>query len=900
MKKRRFLMVFGICALSFSSLVSCGGDNPTPPDDNNPNNPGENPGEEPGKDDDDVIIEISTGPALPEGEKGLAVHYNREDENYADWCLWLWENNGGEGQIYNFEEETDDFGAVCFEPLSTWSDDVLTNGLGIITRKTASWDGQSSDMMLDFAEFETDNNGYYHVFITDKQDKLFDNPNLEQEDEIVIASFLSDSRIRLEGTNTIDSYKIFKNDEILAEGSDVGKIFVNYDFEDEVDVEANYRCEIKFKDSGKTLSSDISKRGLFDSDVFNEKYYYDGELGAIYTKEKTTFRVWSPLSEEIELRVYNNGTPTTVNASLGNDEFTSYHMKKGEKGVFEVGVNGDLEGKYYTYVVTNSKYTKKEIVDPYAKSTGINGLRGMIVDFSKTNPAGWDEISMHPYMRTELTIYETHVADISSSETWGGTAENSKKYVGMYESGTTYTEGDKTVSTGFDHIKELGVNAVQIIPIFDQANDELQTGDDAFHWGYNTLNYNSLDGIYSKDPYHGYTKIKEFKGLVKSYHDAGINIIMDVVYNHVNAAEGSNFDVLMPEYYFRLDSSGKYSNGSGCGNETASENLMMRKFIIDSTLFWAKEYKLGGFRFDLMGLHDVDTMNQVVKNLKENYDENIFVHGEPWTGGTTLLPGNKQSIQSNISYFEGYGAFNDKIRDSLIKGGLAAIGDKGWATNNASVNSADEVDLKNGIQGKTGSVSSDPLKATNYVTCHDNYTLYDRIAGAYTENDVVNISDEEIEKMATLANSIVFTSQGTTFMLAGEEMLRTKGGDGNSYASGYKVNELDYSRLIDFENLYQNYIDMIAFKQDFEGLQYTTSDEIKENLTFSESEDGVIDYTIKNGEENYRIIHINPSINSVNVDLSGYEVVYDTIENSSSLDNFVLKGCESIVLRKSA
>ncbi len=254
----------------------------------------------------------------------------------------------------------------------------------------------------------------------------------------------------------------------------------------------------------------------------------------------------------------------------------------------------DLEGKYYTYVVTNPLFNKKEIVDPYAKLTGVNGLREMVVDFSKTNPIGWNNSKMNEYSRTELTVYETHVADVTSSETWNGSKENSKKYAGMYESGTTYTENNVTVKTGFDHIKDLGVNAVQLLPIFDQANDELATDDKAFNWGYNPLNYNSLEGIYSLNPHDGYAKIREFKELVKAHNDAGINIIMDVVYNHVNGAANSNFDVLMPEYYFRYDGNGKYSNGSGCGNETASEHSMMRKFIIDSTEFWATEYHLGG------------------------------------------------------------------------------------------------------------------------------------------------------------------------------------------------------------------------------------------------------------------------------------------------------------------
>ena len=904
MFRRKFLFCFSLLGLTLGSLVGCScepedvieDDN----DDDNDNQP----------DNDNVPFsgELMKGPQLEEGEYGIAIRYQREDLNsYSDWRLWIWENNGAEGQEYTFNEELDDFGAVCFLPLSTWSDQVLENGLGIITKKAGTWDGQSKDMILNFSDFEPDEDRYYNVFIHEGEDTLFNNPDFKFLDEIKSAAFLSENRIRIEATNTISNVKIYKDDTLICDENGEGKNYYNYDFSDteKPDVKANYEVEITFEESGETLKATISKRGLYDSEAFNEEYYFDGELGAIYSKEETVFRVWSPLSEKIELRIYENGTPTSINPEIGSDVYTSYEMKLGEKGVFETTIQGNLEGKYYTYVVSNSKYENKEIVDPYAKSTGINGLRGMIVDFSKTNPANWDEVEMIPYKRTELVIYETHVADVTSSETWGGNIENSKKYGGLIEKGTTFEKDGKTVSTGFDHIKNLGVNAIQLLPIFDQANDELKTTDDAFNWGYNPLNYNSLDGIYSSNPYDGYTKIREFKEIVKAFNEAGINIIMDVVYNHVNAAEGSNFDVLMPEYYFRYNSDGTYSNGSGCGNETASENKMMQKFMIDSTEFWASEYKLGGFRFDLMGLHDIKTMNTLVANLKTNYNENVFVHGEPWTAGGTILSSLEQTAQSNIASYEGFGAFNDKIRDSLIKGGLSAAGDKGWATNLTSTSSADYSEVKNGILGKTGSYTNDPLKATNYVTCHDNYTLYDRIVAAYKDADgsTSNVpNDLEISEMATLANSIVLTSQGTSFILAGEEMLRTKEGDSNSYASGYKVNEIDYSRLIDFDELASSYKKMIEFKTSFGGLQFDNAESIKTNVSFnSEDNKGIIDYSISYENDEYRIIHVAPSIDTAEIDLEGqYDIVLETKKSDLKSNKLSLSGSTSIVLKRNA
>ena len=843
--------------------------------------------------------ELAKGPNL-HGEEGVAIRYQRKDNNYEDYGLRIWENNGGEGKLYPFTV-TDDFGGACFLPLSTFSSSVKTNGLGIITRRMDSWTGQSADMILDFSLFDKDEDGYYNVFSKENDNKLYATPDFKFADEILTASFETSSQITVETSNPISSYELYENGTIIDSKDNLDVTSFNYHFTVNhlPDIKNDYKVSVTFKESGVVLESAISIRGLYNTDMFNDEYYFDGELGAIYNSGSTTFRVWSPLSESIKLRLYENGTPTSVNDSIGSDKYKEYNMSLKDKGVFEITIQGDLEGLYYTYVVTNETFKNKEIVDPYAKSTGANGLRGMIVDFSKTNPDGWNEAVMNDYERTSLVIYETHVADVTSNETWNGTNENRKKFLGMYESGTTYEENNITVKTGFDHIKELGINAIQLLPIFDQANDELATGDDAFNWGYNPLNYNSLDGIYSTNPYDGYTKIKEFKELVKAYNEAGINVIMDVVYNHVNASNGSNFDVLMPGYFFRYNDDGTLSNGSGCGNETASENAMMRKFMVDSTEFWAKEYHLGGFRFDLMGLHDIETMNEITSNLKENVNENIFVHGEPWTGGTTTLGASSQAVQNNINKFKGFGAFNDKIRDNLIKGGLSAVSEKGWATSGGdSINSGDYVGLTSSIKGNTGTLSRDPLKSTNYVTCHDNYTLYDRIKETGFKG-----SDEEIARMATLANAVVFTSQGTSFLLAGEEMLRTKGGDGNSYESGYEINSLDYSRLIKFNKLYQNYKFLINFKKEFKGLHYQKEEEINSNLTINNDSLSYrkLDYEINFDGEVYRVIHLSSAnLTDYTIDLSDYEIIFDSIDNFSTLNikEYPLASCKTIISKK--
>lgn len=825
---------------------------------------------------------------------GFTFHYYRSDFDYDNYNMWIWEN-GKDGADYSFDG-TDDYGAYMTFLWSDWSTNVESNGINFIVKEAKTWSENpvkdvEADRSVSFKNmvFSTVD-GLYHVYLKSGDATVYGEKQ-EVGDEITQAEFKVDygtKNIRLYIT-TNAKYKsiVVKKgtEEILNTTSDDSNFIkktdtkIEYNFNNTLpDFTKNYIATVTFDESGKIKTTKVDLSKLYSSQQFDSEYTYSGELGAIYSKMSTTFKVWSPVSTKIELRIYETGSPvsTTINGTNvtfdgGSNEYKSYEMTKGSKGVFEYTVGGDIEGKYYTYVVSNSTYSNIEIVDPYAKSTGINGLRGMVVDFSKTNPEGWDNVKVLEYKAQSLTVYETHIADLTSSSTWGGTKENSKTFVGFYESGTTYSDGKTSVKTGFDHIKELGVNAVQLLPIFDQANDERKETT-TFNWGYNPLNYNTLEGSYSTNPYDGYTRIKEFKELVKAYNEAGINIIMDVVYNHVNSLAKSNFDVLMPKYYFRyLNDSA--SNGSGCGNETASEMPMFSKFMVDSTYFLASEYKLGGFRFDLMGLHDVDTMNKIALNLHTNLSEYITVYGEPWTGGTTTLSAKDQATQTNLSKFNGFGCFNDKLRDALIKGGLSAKTEKGWVTESTKTSST--TSIVNGLKGFImNGISNDPSLAVNYVTCHDNYTLYDRIKAA-------GITDEDtIKKMAVLANSVVFTSQGITFMQAGEEFLRTKGGNSNSYNATYKVNELDYSLKVKNIDVFKNYQKLISLKHN-SNLFAKTQEECN-NLTINVDTTGSLIYFDLTDEVNkvtYRIAFANGFTNGPDrvVDFSGYTLYLDTL-----------------------
>jgi pullulanase len=804
-------------------------------------------------------------------EPTVLIHYRRNDAKYTSWMLWLWVK-GTDGADYTFNYQ-DDFGVIAAYPLSQFPN-ATTNTLGLII-KTEGWGSKDvqHDVFVDFSTITPDSNKY-NVYFLSGDDEVYTTPTLNKNDVITKASFVDDKNVAFAANKNISAYSLKENGVQIASGTDLCAKEGSIALPNAADVTKQYTLALTFRTSSKEKSTPVLITSLYKTDAFNKAFTYTGDLGAIYTSEKTTFKVWSPVSQEIKLRLYNKGTPAEE-----KDPYQEVALSEGEKGVWSQEVQGDLGGKYYTYVVTNAQFSSTEIVDPYAKSAGANGVRGMIVDFSKTNPDGWSSIEPHAYDRKELTVWETHVADVTSSATWTGNEANRKRYLGLCEEGTTYTSStyNKTVKTGFDHIKELGVNAVQLMPIFDSANDELNP---SFNWGYNPLNYNCLDGSYSSNPKDGYTRIREFKQVVSAYNKAGINIIMDVVYNHVAGLTGSNFDVLVPGYYFRYNSDGSASNGSGCGNETASDLPMFRKFMEDSTSFWAQEYKLGGFRFDLMGLHDLTTMNELTAKLK-TINPKIVVYGEPWTGGTTTLDSNTQAKQANGNAFVGYGAFNDGMRDALIKGGLHDKSERGWVTSlpGEAVTTGDVNQIVAGLKGTTlnnGVSIADPDKTVNYVTCHDNYTLKDRLvaSGGVSSNSTIQA------QINVLANSFVFTSQGTTFMLAGDEFNRTKGGNSNSYNASYKVNELDYNLKARFYSEFENYQKLIALKQDVDGLHLDKTNAAKLSIN-SLAGGEIISHTITDttNKREYVVYHTNgvTSVARPSIDLSGYTLYMDNL-----------------------
>ncbi|MCI2111257.1 MAG: type I pullulanase [Bacilli bacterium] len=820
-------------------------------------------------------------------EESVQIHYLRPDGKYSAWALWIWPQ-GGDGSLYGFNGQEQTNGAIASYKLSEFGVSG-TGTLGFIVRNSgdpATWSDKDpdGDRFAKLANYPADSHLVHHIYLRTGDSNVYYSPDYKILDAIDSAYFTSYSKLYFEASNKISAYQILKGEDVIKDvtlASPTKGVLVGLDAE--VDLSYDYRVKATFAESGETITKSVSVTKLYGTDKFGEAFTYDGnDLGASYSESKTTFKVWSPFASAIELRLYDNGTPTRISATKGSDVYVPYPMSKGEKGVWEAEVSGDQAGKYYTYAVTNGNYLAKEIVDPYAKSAGIDGLRGMVVDFDATDPEGWEAVKPLQIDRKGLVVYETHVCDLTSSPTWTSDVSaraKEKTFEGAYLSGTTFTKGETTVKTGFDHVKELGVNAVELLPIFDQANDEVNP---SFNWGYNPLNYNVLEGSYSSDPYDGYARVREFKALVKAYHDGGMNIIMDVVYNHVNGASGSNWDVLVPGYFYRYEDDGSLYNGSGCGNEVASELPMVHKFILDSTAFWAHEYKLGGFRFDLMALIDMKTMNAVADSLHAS-NPDCVVYGEPWTGGDSGLAGKEQTSQANITSWGDYGGFNDQMRDALIAGGLNSKESKAWVTDTASGKPTEKI--LGGIRGQTlaGKNMLDPNKTVNYASCHDNYTLYDRVSAA-------GITDQTaLHFMPVLANSVVLTSSGTSFMLAGEEMLRTKGGNSNSYNASYEVNALDYSRKADYPDVFESYRKLVAFKTGVDGLRLEKAGTLSSAFPIEVSALGnQISYEVKDtaNSKTYRVVHNNGYGDLPTMDLSGFSVYLDTRgAHSGALDS---------------
>lgn len=570
----------------------------------------------------------------------------------------------------------------------------------------------------------------------------------------------------------------------------------------------------------------------------SEEFIYRGnDLGANYQKEHTVFKVWSPLAQAMKVVIYNN-----YDVNIGQ----IYDMSKANQGIWELKLDGDFSNKYYNYKVTING-VERETADPYAKGATVNGEKGMIVDFSSINPEGWDGHKIPKSLKaTESIIYEMHVRDFSVDESSG--IQKKGKYLAFTESGTKIA---KKVSTGLDHLKELGITHLHLLPVYDFASID-ETKENQYNWGYDPYLYNVPEGSYSTNPYDGTVRIKEFKQMVKTLHENDIRVVMDVVFNHTYKTGDSPFDILVPKYYYRTNKSGDYTNGSGCGNETASEKAMMRKFIVDSVKFWATEYRIDGFRFDLMALHDIETMKEVEHELKQ-INPNILIYGEPWTGGTSSLSPTLQ-LRKGSQKGRNIAVFNDDIRNA-IKGDNDGIG-LGFVNGRLFL----EKEIKKGIVGSIQynslikGFTEQPGESINYVSSHDNLTLFDKF-----EISNPDVSSLERENMNRLAISIILTSEGVPFIQGGTEILRTKNGNHNSYNAGDKINKIDWNRKNTYKETYQYIKNLIELRKSQKVLTLDNAEDIKQSLSFIEAPASSIAYLLSSSAEgdykNLLIIH---------------------------------------------
>ena len=799
-------------------------------------------------------VEVDVGPAPSfEGEREVAfakpdkvraadeeeyvsaskviLHYHNDDKGCLNRRFYTWVTgvDGIERKPDAATWTSEDMAITLdFSEITEYAD---MEGLYFIIKVAGTWSGQSEDMFLSYKDFEPDANGLVEVWMIPGEGSTIEIYKTEAETKfpkVKTAKFTDFKTIHCVADEIPMYYKLYAFDKEYLRGSPEqkasGKEFRLFKqsqavTSNEFDIRFNYTAKLNIQyvveteyssNPGRIQSIIVSSENLYEYrqngvSRFEKYYSYKGnDLGATYKESGTTFKVWSPISALVTLNLYQTGIPRAFG---GSDNCTSYVMNYTAGGVWQVTIKGDIKGAYYTYSFTHSNGTV-EAMDPYAKACGINGLRGYVYDnkAAEANPEGWDSVWEGSRgaisSPQDLSIYEIHIRDLTMDETWVSNKGNERgTYKAFIESGTTYTKNNKTVTTGFDHIKELGVKAVQLLPVFDHDDDE-RPDKMKFNWGYNPLNYNCVEGGYSSDPYDPLARIVEYKELVKAFYNNGndTRVIMDVVYNHVSSASASCFTKAMPKYYFRYTENWEYYDGSGCNNEVKTDAPMMSKYIVDSLCWWATEYKIKGFRFDLMGLIDSWTLRNA-KEALHAIDPSIYIYGEGWTSGGyhgryelnsdgQLVNGGTETSLVYSQLYEstsspGYvGAFNDTGRNNT-KGS----NDGGYGTGNlypgyGFISQGGDVgdksnkvaDMMKGIHTDKG---ANPKQTINYVSCHDNYTLWDQLSYTLAPGykDRVPTGDANVldtVKASIACHAAVMMSNGVAFIQGGEELYRTK------------------------------------------------------------------------------------------------------------------------------
>lgn len=788
----------------------------------------------------------------------VVFHFTKEDNNYSDYRMWLWTIGDG------YEVYMTDNGTEATYELNEVSS---TLKVGYIVKKGEGWDEKDydGDRFIDLSQIVS---GQVDVYLQSGVGAVtIDDSKAVKGIKMSSAQTDNLTDISLQISAKVDNPSTFFKVRSMEDGSYPAISSVTAVKED--DATSTYQYKITLAEKLDVMSSYevvygdftfmIGMPDLYVMEDFESQYTYEGnDLGATYSSEKTDFRVWAPVATAVKVNLYASGTEGT------DDLIKSVDMTSDVNGTWVASIEGDLNGVYYTYEAT-VKGAQKETIDPYAVTAGVNGKRGMILDLDSTDPEGWEN-DKNPCTTTNYeddVIYELHIRDFSYEASSGVSEENRGKYLAFTETGTTNSYGQ---TTGIDYLKELGVTHVHLLPTFDYASvDETRLDEDQFNWGYDPQNFNVPEGSYSTDPYNGEVRVKEFKEMVMAMHDAGISVVMDVVYGHVARSDDFSVNMLTPSYYSRTN-----SNGSGCGNDTATERLMNRKYIVDSMVYWAKEYHIDGFRIDQVGLFDTDTVVALTEALHE-IDPTILLYGEGWSMTTNTSKEVNLATQGNADITPGFGYFNDGIRDA-VKGGVFTATEAGYVTRNYDKLGALLDNLNACVPW-----ASTPSQVINYNSCHDNYTLFDKLALSNPDD-----SYEERVKQNNLAAAILFTSQGVPFFQAGEEILRSKPlEDGtyehNSYASPSSLNSIKWDDLnkAEVQQSVEYYKGLMELRKNHAAFRMTSYTDILANFDYiqdgMDDEDSVIVYTLNggaNGEVSDGIVVIfNPSKNTKTIEL---------------------------------
>lgn len=803
----------------------------------------------------EVTVSVSDGAGIT-----LKVYYHRQDAAYDGWNLYMWDQDQTgsiDGGQYDFTTEED--GSVA----ATVAVRTGAGNLGYIVRhSTPGNEWESKDVESDrFIDLLGVISGTVNLYVESGVEDV----KCVYGDDVVIAPTVKDAVYNEDNhTVTVEMTEEIKTEDSLntafkvsAYGDEAGisevkaagnKVYTIY-LEKALDLSKQYKVVY---DGREHL---IQMPNYYATKEFEDKYTYTGnDLGATWTKEKTTFRVWAPEAESVVVNLYKSGTEGT------DDLIDTLTMAKDVNGTWTAEKEGDLNGTYYTYTVTREGEEVKDICDPYARTTGVNGKRAMVIDLDTTNPAGWESDS-NPHEGESITdqiIYEGHIRDLTVGEKSGVTEANKGKFLGLTE--------DK--ATAVNHMKELGITYLHILPMYDFGSVDETGNGSQYNWGYDPVNYNVPEGSYSTNPSDGTVRVKELKQMVQSLHNNDISVVMDVVYNHVYNANEFCINKLVPKYFSRFGEDGKLYEDSGCGNDTASERSMVRKYIVDSVCYWADEYHIDGFRFDLVGLLDVDTVNEIVAEVHKKHPGVMF-YGEGWSmANDAVTEKYTMATQVNSKQTPGFAYFNDSIRDTL-KGHVFNDTAPGFI----SGEEGDEEKIAKNFLGAADWCSS-PSQTINYASCHDNHTLIDRIA-----NSRPDASREDLIRMNNLAAAVYIMAEGVPFMQAGEEFLRSKvNEDGsfnhNSYNAGDAVNAIQWGNLEEAANadVFNYYKGLIAFRKAHGALRLSNAEDVAKTVSVVDGLDkNVVALDIKGGingetaEEMYIIFNANTSSASVSL-----------------------------------